>query len=93
MQRLSIYAHLGGAPHIESKRVITRINQVSRMAREAGAPIVIIQHESQDGPLDYGSEGWNVARGLEALPTDIHVRKSFGPKVRAVPASEVRIEV
>jgi len=59
----------------ESKRVIARINQVSRMAREAGAPIIIIQHESQDGPLDYGTEGWKVAHGLEALPTDTYVRK------------------
>ena len=59
----------------ESKRVIASINQVSRMAREAGAPIIIIQHESQDGPLDYGTEGWKAAHGLEALSTDTYVRK------------------
>ena len=59
----------------ESRRVIDRINHVSRKARAAGAPVIIIQHESQDGPLDYGTEGWKLADGLEALPTDIYVRK------------------
>lgn len=59
----------------EYRRVIARINQVSRMAREAGAPVVIIQHESIDGLLDYGTEGWKAAHGLEAMPTDIYVRK------------------
>ncbi len=42
----------------ESKRVIACINHVSRMAREAGALIVIIQHESQGGgPLDSATAG------------------------------------
>jgi nicotinamidase-related amidase len=59
----------------ESQRVIARINHVSRMAREAGAPVIIIQHESQDGPLDYATDGWQLAAGLDALPTDIYVRK------------------
>ena len=41
----------------ESRRVIDRINLVSRKARAAGAPVIVIQHESQGGPLDYGTEG------------------------------------
>ena len=59
----------------ESRRVIACINQVSRMAREAGAPIVIIQHESEGGLLDYATDGWKLAPGLDAMPTDIYVRK------------------
>jgi nicotinamidase-related amidase len=59
----------------EAKRVIDRINLVSRMARETGAPVIIIQHESQGGPLDYATAGWKLAQGLEALPTDTYVRK------------------
>ena len=59
----------------ESRRVIACINQVSRMAREAGAPIVIIQHESDGGLLDYATDGWKLAPGLDAMPTDIYVRK------------------
>lgn len=59
----------------ESKRVIDRINLVSRKARTAGAPVIVIQHESQGGPLDYGTDGWKLAEGLEALPTDKYIRK------------------
>ena len=59
----------------EVKRVIERINLVSRKMREAGAPVVVIQHEAPDGPLEYGTEGWNLAAGLDVQPTDIYVRK------------------
>lgn len=59
----------------ESKRVIDRINLVSRKARAAGAPVIVIQHESQGGPLDYGTDGWKLAEGLETLPTDKYIRK------------------
>lgn len=59
----------------ESQRVIACINAVSRMARDAGAPVVVIQHESLGGPLAHGTEGWQLAAGLEVQPTDIHLRK------------------
>ena len=59
----------------ESQRVIDRINLVARKARAVSAPVIIIQHESQGGPLDYGAEGWKLAQGLEALPTDTYIRK------------------
>lgn len=59
----------------ESERVIERINSVSRKMRAAGAHVVMIQHESVGGPLDFGSEGWKLAVGLETLPTDISIRK------------------
>ena len=59
----------------ESELVIERINSVARRMRTAGAPVVMIQHESQGGPLDFGTEGWKLADGLEALSTDIFLRK------------------
>lgn len=59
----------------EAERVIDRINVVSRKARAAGAPVVVIQHESQGEPLQYGTEGWKLAKGLETLPTDTYIRK------------------
>ena len=59
----------------EFKRVIERINVVSRKTREAGALVVVIQHEAPGGPLEYGTEGWRLATGLDVRPTDIHVRK------------------
>lgn len=59
----------------ESKRVIDRINVVSRKMRVAGALVVVIQHEAPDGPLQYGTEGWNLAAALDVQPIDIYVRK------------------
>lgn len=59
----------------ESERVIDRINSVARKARSAGAPVVMIQHESQDGPVDFGTTGWKLAEGLEVQETDILLRK------------------
>ena len=59
----------------EVQHVIERINLVSRMFRDAGAPVVVIQHESVGGRLDHGTEGWKLANALEALPTDTYVRK------------------
>lgn len=60
----------------EAARVIERINLVSRKARAAGAPVVVIQHESRGGPLDHGTDGWRLADGLDVQSTDILVRKT-----------------
>lgn len=60
----------------QADRVIERINEAARKARAAGAPVVVIQHESADAPFVHGSAGWQVAEGLEASPTDLFVRKT-----------------
>ena len=59
----------------DSRGVIERINHVSRLAREAGAPVVIIQHEEKSGPMAHGSDGWKLDPDLIAMPTDVYVRK------------------
>ena len=59
----------------ESERVIERINSVARRARNVGATVVMIQHESQGGPLDFGTEGWQLAEGLDVQQTDVLLRK------------------
>ncbi len=56
-------------------RVIERINTVARKARAAGAPVIVIQHEEAGGPLAHGTEGWQLAEGLETIPGDIHLQK------------------
>jgi nicotinamidase-related amidase len=56
-------------------RTIDRINLVARNARHAKVPVVIIQHESEGGSMEYGSEGWKLAPALEAMPSDIYLRK------------------
>jgi nicotinamidase-related amidase len=48
----------------ESDRVIDRINSVTRKARSVGTPVIMIQHESQGGPLDFGTDGWRLVEGL-----------------------------
>jgi nicotinamidase-related amidase len=61
---------------VEADRVIERINQVARKARSAGAAVVVIQHESETGPLVHGSRGWQVADGLETRSSDLFLRKT-----------------
>ena len=60
----------------EVARVIDRINLVSREARAAGVPVVLIQHETTGGgSMDRGSAGWELAPGLETAPGDHRVGK------------------
>jgi Amidases related to nicotinamidase len=60
----------------ESRRVIDRINTVAGAARNAGVPVVIIQHEEENGSLEYNSEGWKLDPDLDTGPDDIYVRKT-----------------
>ena len=55
---------------------LIRINRVTRKARTAGAPVVFVQHESTAGYLEHGSAAWQLAEGLDVLPTDIKLRKT-----------------
>jgi nicotinamidase-related amidase len=60
----------------ESPQVIARINQVSEKARAAGAPVVFIQHESTSGELEFGTDDWQLARGLQTELADLRIRKT-----------------
>jgi len=60
----------------EVDRVIERINLVSRKVRGAGGLVVVIQHETRGGEMDYGSEGWQLAPRLETRDGDIYLRKT-----------------
>lgn len=60
----------------EARPVIDRINQVSRRAREAGALVVVIQHETEGGDMEFGSEGWKLAPALEVRESDVLLRKT-----------------
>jgi nicotinamidase-related amidase len=60
----------------EIDRVIETINALSAKARAAGAPVFLIQHEEAGGPFQFGSEGWQLAETLAALPGDIRARKT-----------------
>ncbi|TKB23284.1 cysteine hydrolase [Desulfopila sp. IMCC35006] len=56
--------------------IITKINLVTRHARQVGAPVIFVQHESASGFLLYGSEAWQLADGLEVEPADLFIRKT-----------------
>lgn len=56
--------------------VITQINVVSRKARNAGALVILVQHETQNGHMDYQTETWKLAPALEVQSDDVLVRKT-----------------
>lgn len=55
---------------------ISRINLVTRKARLAGVPVFFIQHESQAGYLEHGSDAWQLASDLDVDASDIKVSKT-----------------
>jgi nicotinamidase-related amidase len=66
----------GEGAAFDCEGTIARINRVTRKARQAGAPVIFIQHESASGYLEHGTAGWQLADGLEVLPTALKVRKT-----------------
>ncbi len=60
----------------EADAVIQRINALADRARAAGAPVIYIQHEYAAGSLVHGTEGWQLAHGLQPGPGDAFVRKT-----------------
>ena len=66
----------GAYEAFEASRVIERINHVSRRFRKSGAPVVVIQHEAPGTLFAFDSPGWQLAQGLDVVPTDIYIRKT-----------------
>lgn len=56
--------------------MVARINQVARRARAAAVPVIFVQHESRSDFLAHGSDGWQLATGLDVHDTDLRVRKT-----------------
>jgi len=66
----------GEGAAFDCEGTISRINIVTRKARRAAVPVIFVQHESQDGYLEHGTDAWQIARGLEVAANDKKVRKS-----------------
>lgn len=60
----------------EAEAVLARINALSARARDAGVPVVYIQHERAGGFLEFGSESWQLQRGLQIERSDHVMRKT-----------------
>lgn len=58
------------------QRIIETINGLSARVREAGVPVILVQHEEKVDLLQHGSEGWQLAQGLHTSPQDLYVRKT-----------------
>jgi nicotinamidase-related amidase len=59
----------------EAELVVGRINALTAKAREAGVPVLLIQHENA-GSLLHGSANWQLEQNLAAGPNDLRVRKT-----------------
>lgn len=59
----------------EADAVVDRINAMATKARQAGAPVVFVQHERTEGTLVHGTEGWQLERRLAVRDGDAFVRK------------------
>jgi nicotinamidase-related amidase len=55
--------------------VIEKVNALSARARAAGSPVILVQHEEDEGPLQFGHEGWALAAGLLSTADDLRLRK------------------
>src|SRR5450830_781844 len=58
--------------------IFSRINALTARAREAGAPVIFIQHETEEGDLATSAPGWQLAAGLTIEAGDHFVRKTTG---------------
>jgi nicotinamidase-related amidase len=56
--------------------VVDRINAVSAQVRAAGAPVILIQHEEDEGPLQFNEAAWQLYSRLAVHPSDIRLRKT-----------------
>jgi nicotinamidase-related amidase len=62
----------------EGDAVVARINEVIAKARQAGAPVIFIQHDGEPNG-DYVvpfTEGWKLHPDLVVRPADLVIRKS-----------------
>lgn len=60
----------------EADQVMRRINQLAAQARAHSVPVVFIQHESREGSLQFGSDGWQLAQELDLEEGDVVLRKT-----------------
>lgn len=56
--------------------VLDRINALAERARQAGAPVIYVQHEAPDSALAHAEPGWELDPRLRPAPNDLRVRKT-----------------
>jgi nicotinamidase-related amidase len=65
-------------PPLEAEAVIARINAVTAKARQAGAPVIFIQHDGGPSDPDVApfTDGWKLHPDLQVRPGDLTLRKT-----------------
>lgn len=67
---------VGAEAAFDIDQIVARINAAIAKARAAAAPVIFIQHEEPGGPLEFGSDAWQLYGPLAAQPGDNRVRKT-----------------
>lgn len=66
----------GESAAFRSEQLIGLINLLSASARAQAVPVLLVQHESKEGGLQRGTEGWELARGLVVHDGDLVIAKT-----------------
>ena len=57
---------------------IEYINAAIAIFREKNLPVICIQHMDEENELIPGKEGFELPEGLDILPSDLHIHKTYG---------------
>jgi nicotinamidase-related amidase len=57
---------------------IEYINAMIALFREKHLPVICIQHVDEEEKLVPGEEGFELPEGLDILPSDLHIQKTYG---------------
>ncbi|CAB3666691.1 cysteine hydrolase [Achromobacter marplatensis] len=63
-------------PPADAADVLARINDLTGRARDAGVPVIYVQHESPGTAMAHGQPGWELDTRLVPSPADARVRKT-----------------
>jgi len=72
----------------EAQEVVARINGLAARARDAGVPVVWVQHENARD-LRADSPGWQLHPGLVTAPSDLFLRKTMSDAFLGTPLNEL----
>nr|WP_236849198.1 isochorismatase family protein [Chania multitudinisentens] len=72
-------------PPAEADAVIARINQLSERARQAGVPVIFIQHQTAHDELLHGSDAWQIHPDLQVKASDHRVEKTTPAGCKSAP--------
>ena len=67
--------------------VLKNINAAVDKARNAGVPVIWVQHSDEEMPLE--SEGWQIVPELSPAPNEVKVRKTYRSSFEATNLEEV----